>query len=41
MAWFARLGEVCRPGSGFLSSELTQAPESARVLAAEPGRLSA
>lgn len=37
----SRLGEVCRSGSGFLTSVLTQAPESARVLAVQPGRLSA
>lgn len=37
----SRLGEVCRSGSGFLSSVLTQAPETARVLAVQPGRLSA
>lgn len=36
----SRLGEVCRPGSGFLPV-LTQAPESARVLAVQPRRISA
>lgn len=37
----SRLGEVCRSSSGFLSNVLTQTPESARVLAVQPGRLSA